>query len=450
MAVDLTAVPDLLAGVGRLRRDGRPFLVGFAAEVAGGATLAQRAGAKLREKGCDAVVANDVSAPGIGFDADDNAVTVLFAQGAPVEIARAPKRAVADRLWDLFAPRLPPAPRLRSWPWLTPGSRPARRRRPATWPRPGRCWSRARRPRAATRGPFPPWPGATEPDFHATLAAVWIWARHQRLSRIEKFAAARQSAWTFLIEAAPRFIPAVIDPAAGDEAAFDCAMLLWAVAAEQPLGRLDAARQALAARAARVLSAHLGALEDLSGREFRDPGFLVLAVLEYARTFDDRGLLAAGQKFVDRAFGMRPPGPVAREPEAAGGLFDFSSTTATRILAVMTAEGSTPFVGAWLRERIAATVPSGFTPRRLDENAWNASVAWALGRAYAVSTDPAFSGRVHGHRRRARPARYGSRRRHRPRRRDGGRRGDADFLLRAGGRRAGRRRGACELDQPDG
>jgi phosphopantothenoylcysteine decarboxylase / phosphopantothenate---cysteine ligase len=109
VAVDLTAVPDLLAGVGRLRRDGRPFVVGFAAEVAGGATMAQRAGAKLREKGCDAVVANDVSAPGIGFDADDNAVTVLFAQGAPVEIARAPKRAVADRLWDLFVPRLPPA-----------------------------------------------------------------------------------------------------------------------------------------------------------------------------------------------------------------------------------------------------------------------------------------------------------------------------------------------------
>jgi hypothetical protein len=249
----------------------------------------------------------------------------------------------------------------------------------------------ARQASAGSNAGFvPAWPGATEPDFHATLAAVWIWARHQRLSRIEKFAAARGTAWTFLTEAAPHFVPAVIDAAAGDEAAFDCAMLLWAVAAEQPLGRLDGARQALAGRAARVLSAHLGALEDLSGREFRDPGFLVLAMLEYARTFDDRGLLAAGQKFVERAFGMRPPGRVAREPEAPGGLFDFSSTAATRILAVMTAEGSTPFVGAWLRERIAATVPAGFTRRRQDENAWNACVAWALGRAYAVSTEPAF------------------------------------------------------------
>jgi phosphopantothenoylcysteine decarboxylase/phosphopantothenate--cysteine ligase len=115
-SVELAEVPDLLAGLGRQRRapgasgNGRPFLVGFAAEVAGGAAMDERARAKLREKGCDAVVANDVSAPGIGFDADDNAVTVLFADGARVEIPRAPKRAIADRLWDLFAPRLGAAP----------------------------------------------------------------------------------------------------------------------------------------------------------------------------------------------------------------------------------------------------------------------------------------------------------------------------------------------------
>ena len=31
----------------------------------------------------------------------------------------------------------------------------------------------------AHSGHVPPWPGAPDPDFHATLAAVWIWARHQ-------------------------------------------------------------------------------------------------------------------------------------------------------------------------------------------------------------------------------------------------------------------------------
>jgi phosphopantothenoylcysteine decarboxylase/phosphopantothenate--cysteine ligase len=107
ISLELTPVPDLLAGVARDRRGGRPFLIGFAAETEGGAALETRAAAKLREKGCDAIVANDVSAPGIGFGADDNAVTVLFADGARAEIARASKRDVADQLWRLFAPRLP-------------------------------------------------------------------------------------------------------------------------------------------------------------------------------------------------------------------------------------------------------------------------------------------------------------------------------------------------------
>jgi len=87
---------------------------------------------------------------------------------------------------------------------------------------------------------------------------------------------------------------------------------------------------------------------------------------------------------------MRPPPPFAEEPAAVGGLFDFSSTTSTRVLAVLAAEGNTPFVGAWLRERVAPIVPHGLLPRRQDENTWNACVAWALGQAYVASTDPAF------------------------------------------------------------
>ncbi len=35
-------------------------------------------------------------------------------------------------------------------------------------------------------------------------------------------------------------------------------------------------------------------------------------------------------------------------------------------------------------------MPTGFLSRRLDENTWNACAAWALGRAYVVSTDPVF------------------------------------------------------------
>src|SRR6188472_3340334 len=107
ISLALEAVPDLLAGLARARRGGRPYLIGFAAETVGGDALAERAAAKLREKRCDAIVANDVSARGIGFGADDNQVTLLFGDGARHEVARAPKRAVADSLWNLLAGRLP-------------------------------------------------------------------------------------------------------------------------------------------------------------------------------------------------------------------------------------------------------------------------------------------------------------------------------------------------------
>jgi hypothetical protein len=154
------------------------------------------------------------------------------------------------------------------------------------------------------RGNVPPWPEADEVDFHGTLAAIWIWARHERLSGTNSFEAARAAAWGFVEIGAKRFVPEALDSTVDDEAAYDCALTLLAGTAEAALGEVDARREALVARAARVLATHLGSLEYLSGREFRDPGLLAYALLEHARGVDDRGLLAAGRKFVARALGM--------------------------------------------------------------------------------------------------------------------------------------------------
>jgi len=115
--------PDLLAELGHGRAGGRPLLVGFAAEVGGdGEARLARARAKLVEKACDVIVLNDVGAPGIGFGSDDNAVTLLFADGASEALERAPKATLADDLWDRLAPRLREASRL--------ADRPGRGRRP--------------------------------------------------------------------------------------------------------------------------------------------------------------------------------------------------------------------------------------------------------------------------------------------------------------------------------
>jgi len=241
-----------------------------------------------------------------------------------------------------------------------------------------------------SRGNVAPWPGCADADFHGTLAAIWIWARYEALSGDRRFGPNRDAGWTFIESVWRQFIPEAIGPDASDEAAYDCAMVLRAAVAERTVPGGRKRLPELAAGGARVLGAYLADLDDLSGRDFQDPGFLAWNLLEHARSVEERGVLSTARRFVERAFGMKAPPAFVSEPEVPGRLFDFSSTTATRVLAILASEGNTPFVGAWLRERVVAAVPGGFTPRGRDENCWNACAAALLGRAYVISTDPMF------------------------------------------------------------
>jgi len=95
---ELTLVPtaDILAGLGSHKRLGQT-LVGFAAETD---ELRKNAASKLAAKGADIVVANDVTAPGAGFEHDTNQVTLLFADGTSREVPLTDKRAVARQVFD--------------------------------------------------------------------------------------------------------------------------------------------------------------------------------------------------------------------------------------------------------------------------------------------------------------------------------------------------------------
>lgn len=94
--VQLEPTPDILAALGATKRPGQT-IVGFAAETQDVATNALD---KLARKGADLIVANDVSAPGVGFEHETNQVTVLGADGHRVEIPLGSKRAIARRVID--------------------------------------------------------------------------------------------------------------------------------------------------------------------------------------------------------------------------------------------------------------------------------------------------------------------------------------------------------------
>jgi phosphopantothenoylcysteine decarboxylase / phosphopantothenate---cysteine ligase len=102
LVLELVKTRDVLAELGRVAP--RAFKVGFAAETD---SLIEHSRKKLAAKGCDLIVANDVSEPGAGFDVDTNRVTILSRRlhleaDHPIEPwPHLSKRETADRILDV-------------------------------------------------------------------------------------------------------------------------------------------------------------------------------------------------------------------------------------------------------------------------------------------------------------------------------------------------------------
>ena len=95
VSIDLDPTPDILAECGQKKGD--RILIGFAAETQ---NMVEEAKRKMRTKNCDMVVGNLVSQQGIGFESDENEVTLVLRTGEVEKIAQALKREIADRILD--------------------------------------------------------------------------------------------------------------------------------------------------------------------------------------------------------------------------------------------------------------------------------------------------------------------------------------------------------------
>ena len=95
MTIEFLPTEDILAEVVRQRRPGQ-LIVGFAAETE---NQLENGRAKLLRKGVDAIVVNDVSREGVGFDSDSNGATFLTATTAQ-DLPEMSKRKLADRILD--------------------------------------------------------------------------------------------------------------------------------------------------------------------------------------------------------------------------------------------------------------------------------------------------------------------------------------------------------------
>ncbi|MBZ5525482.1 MAG: bifunctional phosphopantothenoylcysteine decarboxylase/phosphopantothenate--cysteine ligase CoaBC [Acidobacteriia bacterium] len=96
MTLELEPTADILKEIAA--RKGNRVVIGFAAETQN--TL-ENARKKLQSKSLDAIVANDVSQPGIGFDSERNAVTIIT-RDKVTEVAESSKAEVAQRVLDVL------------------------------------------------------------------------------------------------------------------------------------------------------------------------------------------------------------------------------------------------------------------------------------------------------------------------------------------------------------
>ena len=96
MTLDLERTVDILSTLGVKRSGSAPLLIGFAAETE---NVMENARAKLTKKGCDMIVANDVSQRDAGFGVDTNRVTIVTANGDEA-LDLMSKDEAAHAIWD--------------------------------------------------------------------------------------------------------------------------------------------------------------------------------------------------------------------------------------------------------------------------------------------------------------------------------------------------------------
>jgi phosphopantothenoylcysteine decarboxylase/phosphopantothenate--cysteine ligase len=100
ITLELIKNPDIVATIAALAR--KPFTVGFAAESE---NLIEYAQQKLKRKNLDLIIANNIASEGIGFNSDENAVTIIDAQ-QQTELTRRGKQQLARELIAVIANKI--------------------------------------------------------------------------------------------------------------------------------------------------------------------------------------------------------------------------------------------------------------------------------------------------------------------------------------------------------
>ena len=213
-------------------------------------------------------------------------------------------------------------------------------------------------------------------DYHDTLQALWVWETYESLTDDHSFRKNQEAGWRYVLRNQDRFLsptsPEALNPA------YDSSYVLLATNCRN---RLSSEKKMLVERASRVLAESIRSDPDPRLREYFNPWWHVSNLADYGKKRNDRRCLKLAQTYAERWLPRMKFRPGFREGYHSGpGKHDFFASHGLMIYAATCTD--TVFL---LPTDLADLLPDSFVVRKNDENPWNASVCWGLGRLISVT-----------------------------------------------------------------
>ncbi|NWG10938.1 hypothetical protein HXY33_04205 [Candidatus Bathyarchaeota archaeon] len=225
-------------------------------------------------------------------------------------------------------------------------------------------------------------------DFHDTLEAIWVWSYYTNAFREQSFQRNIEWAWEYIVNNWKRFIG---KNESENKSLYDYSHILFSGTFYTKAFN-DNRYEQLILQAGNRLENHLKKLKSTEGREYCDPFWMAHCLGLAAKTLKRQRWLKTAKTFVERSIVNKenPFSKAEREPRHKGlGGHDFFSKNANKALASISCLNEET-VEEMLLKDFLPRLPSRFVSRHIDENAWNAHLATAIGKAYILTSNERF------------------------------------------------------------
>jgi hypothetical protein len=225
-------------------------------------------------------------------------------------------------------------------------------------------------------------------DFHDTLEAIWVWSYYTKVSRKQTFKSNIEWAWRYVTENWKRFIK----EEKTNGSLYDCSFVLFSGIFYEKVFN-DNKYEKLIMHAGAHLEKFLRKLKSTKGREYHDPFWMTYCLGLAAKQLKQEKWFRTAKTFVKNkiVFAKKSFSNVESEPRHKGpGNHDFFCKNANKALALIICLDQEEVTKEILLKEFLPCLPKNFVSRHVDENAWNAHLATAIGKSYVLTGNMEF------------------------------------------------------------